>query len=573
MIMATNTNIEQQFQQAAFEFNEARFLWHHYMNKYISKYGMPRLYVGCVSYNHDREYNANTILRELSSLSPEERERRLLGEIDYLKKWKFPGKYSIGLFTAKAKLVILGEEFSMPNVKFYTTTESDGEIIYAIDIKYAGFRYVAIPREDERSNTEMRGILGACINVSDFGQTSYDDIASIYPIEDPDLDPTLLHFEGISLGLPAKELIYAINHLDETVPESDIKDLDADQEFFRFETTFCGCRVRWNSFLMGKQYVHDFIQGDSEIITGYENIRHLYENYVARFKELFGEPTKVSDAPSDMRQSSIMKAIRDDKIVIETMIEHGEICAIVKIDVYDDENKRDGRVHLYLSDHRLHDVNNTRLPSAKPNPAYNIIDAKVLIGKEKPKSKAKTKNTGNKTAKQEVKTETSISSEGCLIGIGSFVVSQIIIIPFAYFFAAMSVGDTSDEFSSWFTWTLIIIELLVVIGYYLTIKHTFSETKTVKRDVAGSSMSDSGISTMLGAGAALGGAYLAHEAFSSDDDDHSDYDIEDYRSVAEDRRFRANGSGNWTSREDWDCGPTDNYDGMSGWDSYEENDF
>ena len=31
-------------------------------------------------------------------------------------------------------------------------------------------------------------------------------------------------------------------------------------------------------------------------------------------------------------------------------------------------------------------------------------------------------------------------------------------------------------------------------------------------------------------------------------------------------------SGNWTDREDWNCGPTD-YDGMSGFDYYEENDF
>ena len=48
------------------------------------------------------------------------------------------------------------------------------------------------------------------------------------------------------------------------------------------------------------------------------------------------------------------------------------------------------------------------------------------------------------------------------------------------------------------------------------------------------------------------------------------FDIEDYRSVHEDRRHRASGSGNWTSREDWD-----NYDsdGMSGFDSYEDNDF
>jgi len=47
---------------------------------------------------------------------------------------------------------------------------------------------------------------------------------------------------------------------------------------------------------------------------------------------------------------------------------------------------------------------------------------------------------------------------------------------------------------------------------------------------------------------------------------------EDYRSVHEERRHRVSGSGNWTSREDWDCDPID-HDGMGGFDSYEDNDF
>lgn len=44
------------------------------------------------------------------------------------------------------------------------------------------------------------------------------------------------------------------------------------------------------------------------------------------------------------------------------------------------------------------------------------------------------------------------------------------------------------------------------------------------------------------------------------------------RSVADDRRHRSRGSGNWTSREDWDCGNS-HEDGMSGFDNYEDNDF
>ena len=52
----------------------------------------------------------------------------------------------------------------------------------------------------------------------------------------------------------------------------------------------------------------------------------------------------------------------------------------------------------------------------------------------------------------------------------------------------------------------------------------------------------------------------------------SQFRREDYRSIHENRRHRASGSGNWTSREDWDCGDYDS-DGMSGFDSYDDNDF
>ena len=61
--------------------------------------------------------------------------------------------------------------------------------------------------------------------------------------------------------------------------------------------------------------------------------------------------------------------------------------------------------------------------------------------------------------------------------------------------------------------------------------------------------------------------------FGSDESSTNEFfDIEDYRSIHEDRRHRASGSGNWTSREDWECGDYDN-DGMSGFDSYEDNNF
>ncbi|MCM1035508.1 MAG: hypothetical protein NC229_04960 [Bacteroides sp.] len=55
-------------------------------------------------------------------------------------------------------------------------------------------------------------------------------------------------------------------------------------------------------------------------------------------------------------------------------------------------------------------------------------------------------------------------------------------------------------------------------------------------------------------------------------EDSSASNIEDWRSVAEDRRHRAQGSANWSDREDWGCDSFD-YDGMDGFDSYYDNDF
>lgn len=56
-------------------------------------------------------------------------------------------------------------------------------------------------------------------------------------------------------------------------------------------------------------------------------------------------------------------------------------------------------------------------------------------------------------------------------------------------------------------------------------------------------------------------------------DEHSNFDIEDYRSMAEDRRNRSRGSCVWSESDDWQCGEQDERDGMYGFDSYDENDF
>ena len=568
--MATIKDLEQQFQQAAFEFNEARYLWHHYMNKHIGKHGMPSLYVGCVSYNHDAEYGADATLKKIKALPEEARAGRLEEEIEYLRKWKFPGKYPVALFTTIGKLVIADEEFNLQNVKFYDTYEDGGDIVYAIDIKYAGFRYISIPKEDKRSHIEMRGILGVCKNVDYLGHASYDDMEGAYPVDDPSLDKSLLSFEGVSLGLPGKDFMYAINHLDDTLPGG-IKDINVSyMQFyssFTFKSVFAGYKVDWSLPAHLKKYVYDTIMGDTDTIIGYENIREAYDKIVARFMEWFGEPTEVNDVPSDLRKNSIMKALRENEIKIETIFEKEHIYASVEIEV-DEENKREGNIHLYASDQRLMDILRTRLKSAAPKQGYRLVDTKT--GKKRSHSESGSEDEQRKRQRssqnrsQSAQTQNTVQSkdsyDGCLIT-ASLVVGIPLILLGSFLLAALMVGDSSDEYGWWVFGTFIFLSLIYVPMMIMAAK------------TPGRVSTYSGSSSSLGTGAALlGGAYLAHEAFDSDDE-HSDFDIEDYRSVAEDRRFRADGSGNWTSREDWDCGPTDNYDGMSGWDSYEENDF
>lgn len=56
-----------------------------------------------------------------------------------------------------------------------------------------------------------------------------------------------------------------------------------------------------------------------------------------------------------------------------------------------------------------------------------------------------------------------------------------------------------------------------------------------------------------------------------------DFDIEDYRSIHENRRHIVEGSSNWTDQEDWDCDSEfendEEHDYMDGFDIYEDNDF
>lgn len=56
--------------------------------------------------------------------------------------------------------------------------------------------------------------------------------------------------------------------------------------------------------------------------------------------------------------------------------------------------------------------------------------------------------------------------------------------------------------------------------------------------------------------------------FSSDD---RGYDPEAWRGSDRSEHY-GRSSSNWTDREDWDCGDHDD-DGMSGFDSYDDNDF
>ena len=127
-----------------------------------------------------------------------------------------------------------------------------------------------------------------------------------------------------------------------------------------------------------------------------------------------------------------------------------------------------------------------------------------------------------------------------------FVASAIVSFFIAYIIAIGFVADTSPEFSKFF-WIIyvIIVPIFALIAAY---DEYYKKTVTNKRNryYSGSS----------------------YDSKSSKDK----LDIEDYRSMSEDRRHRVSGSGNWTSREDWDCGDYDS-DGMSGFDSYDDNDF
>jgi hypothetical protein len=119
----------------------------------------------------------------------------------------------------------------------------------------------------------------------------------------------------------------------------------------------------------------------------------------------------------------------------------------------------------------------------------------------------------------------------------------------AAIFAAPIAGGDAKALSGWF-WGIFIVILIIAIP--IQCSNILDDLRKPSR--------------RRNYGSASGGGASNHGYNSSSGN------IEDYRSVAESRRHRAQGSGNWTSRDDWNCGPADN-DGMAGWDSYEENDF
>lgn len=586
--MATKNDFEQQFLKCASEFNEARILWHHYMDEHIEKHGMPTLYAGSVSYNHDREYKASEKLAKFKKLSAEERDKKFKEEIDYLQKWKFPGTYSVAIFTGVTKVVILGEAFKMTAVKSFSFNENDKDIVYTIKITRAGYRTVSVPKSELRANQEMKSILGACQMCDGFG-TSYNDIEDIFPVTDPYIDSTVISFEGVPLGLPVKEFVYAINHMDEVIPDLELSSFNPD--FFRIKCTYEGYKVDWSFMTVSGRYVYQTMLGDTDYITGYDNIRAAYDKMVNRFKKLYGEPTTIHDVPVGVRKNSIMKDLREEKYKIETIFENDDIYASVEFNV-DDEEKRNGCVNLYVSDNRLCIINVTEateiekiqwnrrtkiylnseppyvvaLKEAEKHQREHAVQTKKTQPQEMhPQKERPQKVKSNSSSTQKTQTKDDVeykdSYDGCMIA-----ACLVIIVPFiliaSFILAALMVGDSSDEYGWWVFGTFIFFMLIFIPVMLMESKKPGG--KRVRRRSSSSS----------GTGAALlGGAYFAHEAFDSSDGDKSDFDIEDYRSVAESRRFRSHDSGNWTSREDWDCGPTDNYDGMSGWDSYAENDF
>ena len=349
-------SLEYYFIKCAEEFNKARLLWHAYMDNLIRQYGMPFLYVGCVNYMHDREYDFMSVLNEIKEFSEDEKSIRLQREIDFLKKWKFPGTYSVAFFAYGGLVNICGDTYKVDRIKSYNISKFGGNVIYSIKINRAGVKEVSIPCDDVRSNIEMKALLEASLKVS-LGRTTIKTDGGVEGYLESNIDESIIKFEGISLAHPRKEFFYALNDLAGEKKSISILSYEASWAIIKNECE--GYPINWRFFISGNKYVFEHLSGNTDDFIGYNKTREAYDKLVAYFTSIFGEPTEIEDVPSDVHKNSIFKLLREGEYSIETTYTNEYVYATVEIEVYDEDGeKRAGCVRLYIRDSRLYNINN-----------------------------------------------------------------------------------------------------------------------------------------------------------------------------------------------------------------------
>ena len=455
--MGMDFDIEQNFIACANEFNEARYLWHHYMDEHIARYGMPPLYVGCVNYAYDREYDIDKALERVKNYPIDKVEAYLTQEAEWLQKWTFPGRYTIALYPEFQILNILGEQLGMTDVSSYAVSDDNDEVIFAIRIKHSGFRTIRIHKDAIRAQSELKSILDACVNMPG-SSSSYDRLEDMKPMIDTKNKSKYLSFFGISLGIPAKEFLYAVNQLDNSKYNLQLKNYT--QGGLDFCTDVEGYEMEWRfstSIESHNDFVFDTIDGNSDNIEGYENIRKVYDKLLSYMTQQFGEPDDQDDVPSNLRKTSILKALRDGDYEIKSSFETNHIEASIEL-IADDDEKKCGRIYIEAYDKRLQKINSAAYKPIKANEEYNILATSNV--------KSASESYGEKIEQTRPKNKDPEEDTGCLIAASIVISLPLAAIP-AYFCAAFSVGDTSEEFPAEFAITYIIFALIfIAIGYF-----------------------------------------------------------------------------------------------------------
>ncbi len=464
--MDIDHKIEQQLIVCAKEYNEARYLWHHYMDEYIMKFGMPTLYVGCVNYAYDQDYNIEKVLELAQKYPLEKAEAYLFQEIEWLQKWIYPGKYTVALYPDLQKIHILGEQFGMKDVSSYAASNEGDNVLFAIRIKHSFFRMIRVPKKAKRAQTELKSILDACIS-KDGSSSSYGRLNEMKPIIDSQNKTKYLSFFGQSLGLPAKEFLYAVNQLDNT--QHNLHLTYYSQGRLKISTDVEGNKIDWcfsHLYETHNRFVFDSIDGESDNIEGYENLRKVYDKLLFYMTQQFGEPNEQEDVPSNIRKASILKALREDVFEIKSYFKNSNIEASIEI-IADDDEKKCGRIYIEAYDKRLQNINSAKYKSIKTNVMYDNVAAQASRTASVNKYQEK-ENTQSKNIEKE-------DDSGCLIA-----TSIVVGIPgaaiLAYLIAAGSVGDTSDEFSIWFTTSFIIFAIFLIPFGYFSAKYDGGKT-------------------------------------------------------------------------------------------------